>query len=65
MALYNYLEIGLVIFCDSGFWVIFTYCFTDDELQEMLDAHAETIEVMHVHVLKPIGVCMAGAVEFD
>ncbi|MCF2946336.1 hypothetical protein [Paenibacillus tarimensis] len=45
--------------------MIFTYCFTDDELQEMLDAHAETIEVMHVHVLKPIGVCMAGAVEFD
>jgi tRNA-splicing ligase RtcB len=32
-------------------------------LQEVLDAHAETIEVMHV--LKPIGVCMAGADEFD
>jgi len=33
------------------------------KLQEVLDAHAETIEVMHV--LKPIGVCMAGANEFD
>lgn len=33
------------------------------KLQEVLDAHAETIEVMHV--LKPIGVCMAGADEFD
>ncbi|WP_281884932.1 RtcB family protein [Paenibacillus sp. YYML68] len=32
-------------------------------LQEVLDAHAETIEVLHV--LKPIGVCMAGADEFD
>ncbi|MNN23679.1 RNA-splicing ligase RtcB [compost metagenome] len=32
-------------------------------LQEVLNAHAETIEV--VHVLKPIGVCMAGANEFD
>lgn len=32
-------------------------------LQEVLDAHVETIEVMHV--LKPIGVCMAGADEFD
>ncbi|MFB9324422.1 RtcB family protein [Paenibacillus aurantiacus] len=32
-------------------------------LQEVLGAHAETIEVMHV--LKPIGVCMAGADEFD
>ncbi|WP_181438893.1 hypothetical protein [Paenibacillus sambharensis] len=29
----------------------------------MLDAHAETIEVMHV--LKPFGVCMAGVDEFD
>jgi len=28
-----------------------------------LDAQAETIEIMHV--LKPIGVCMAGADEFD
>lgn len=33
------------------------------KLQEVLDAHAETIEIMHV--LKPIGVCMAGADEFD
>ncbi|WP_422659913.1 RtcB family protein [Paenibacillus sp. EC2-1] len=33
------------------------------KLQEVLDAHAETIAVMHV--LKPIGVCMAGADEFD
>lgn len=33
------------------------------KLQQVLDAHAETIEVMHV--LKPIGVCMAGADEFD
>lgn len=33
------------------------------KLQEVLDAHAETVEVLHV--LKPIGVCMAGADEFD
>ncbi|KAI7264038.1 hypothetical protein KC345_g8954 [Hortaea werneckii] len=33
------------------------------KLQEVLDAHAGTIEVMHV--LKPVGVCMAGADEFD
>ncbi|WP_334077612.1 RtcB family protein [Paenibacillus sanfengchensis] len=33
------------------------------KLQEVLDAHAETIELLHV--LKPIGVCMAGADEFD
>lgn len=33
------------------------------KLQEVLDAHAETIEVLHV--LKPIGVCMAGPDEFD
>jgi tRNA-splicing ligase RtcB len=33
------------------------------KLQEVLDAHADTIEVLHV--LKPIGVCMAGADEFD
>ncbi|RJX40157.1 RtcB family protein [Paenibacillus pinisoli] len=33
------------------------------KLQEVLDAHAETINVLHV--LKPIGVCMAGADEFD
>lgn len=32
-------------------------------LQEVLDAHAGTIEVLHV--LKPIGVCMAGADEYD
>lgn len=33
------------------------------KLQEVLDAHSETIEVLHV--LRPIGVCMAGADEFD
>ncbi|MNC68385.1 hypothetical protein D3C75_1189710 [compost metagenome] len=33
------------------------------KLQEVLDAHAETIEVMHV--LKPIAVCLAGADELD
>lgn len=33
------------------------------KLQEVLDAHADTIDVLHV--LKPIGVCMAGADEFD
>ncbi|WP_041614598.1 RtcB family protein [Paenibacillus sp. JDR-2] len=33
------------------------------KLQEVLDAHVETIEIMNV--LKPIGVCMAGADEFD
>ncbi|MEK0312274.1 RtcB family protein [Cohnella sp. 56] len=33
------------------------------KLQEVLDAHAGTIEVLHV--LKPIGVCMAGADEYD
>ncbi|KAF6653649.1 RtcB family protein [Paenibacillus polymyxa] len=33
------------------------------KLREVLDAHSETVEVMHV--LKPIGVCMAGANEFD
>lgn len=33
------------------------------KLQDVLDVHAETIEVLHV--LKPIGVCMAGADEFD
>lgn len=32
-------------------------------LRDVLDAHAETIEILHV--LKPIGVCMAGADEFD
>lgn len=33
------------------------------KLQEVLDAHNETIEIQHV--LRPIGVCMAGADEFD
>lgn len=33
------------------------------KLQDVLDAHVETIDVLHV--LKPIGVCMAGADEFD
>lgn len=33
------------------------------KLQEVLEAHAETIEILHV--LRPIGVCMAGADEFD
>ncbi|MFC5452130.1 RtcB family protein [Paenibacillus aestuarii] len=33
------------------------------KLQEVLDAHSETIDILHV--LKPIGVCMAGADEFD
>jgi tRNA-splicing ligase RtcB len=33
------------------------------KLQEVLDAHSDTIEVLHV--LKPIGVCMAGADEYD
>lgn len=33
------------------------------KLQEVLDAHSGTIEVLHV--LKPVGVCMAGADEFD
>lgn len=33
------------------------------KLQTVLDAHHETLDVLHV--LKPIGVCMAGANEFD
>ncbi|SEO47995.1 RtcB family protein [Paenibacillus sp. OV219] len=33
------------------------------KLQDVLDAHRETIDVLHV--LKPFGVCMAGADEFD
>ena len=33
------------------------------KLQDVLDAHVETIDVLHI--LKPIGVCMAGADEFD
>ncbi|CAN7290984.1 RtcB family protein [Paenibacillus sp. LjRoot56] len=33
------------------------------KLEDVLHAHEETIEVLHV--LKPIGVCMAGADEFD
>ncbi len=33
------------------------------KLQTVLDAHRETLDVLHV--LRPIGVCMAGADEFD
>ncbi|GKV57440.1 RNA-splicing ligase RtcB [Sporosarcina sp. NCCP-2222] len=33
------------------------------QLQSVLDAHEETIEILHV--LRPVGVCMAGANEFD
>lgn len=33
------------------------------KLQDVLDAHADTIDVLHV--LKPFGVCMACADEFD
>lgn len=33
------------------------------KLQSVLDAHEDTIDVLHV--LKPVGVCMAGANEFD
>lgn len=33
------------------------------KLQAVLEAHRETIDILHV--LKPIGVCMAGANEFD
>lgn len=33
------------------------------KLQTVLDAHKETIDILHV--LKPVGVCMAGANEFD
>lgn len=33
------------------------------KLRDVLDAHSETIDILHV--LKPIGVCMAGADEFD
>ncbi|TXK76732.1 RtcB family protein [Paenibacillus sp. N3.4] len=33
------------------------------KLQDVLNAHSETVEILHV--LKPIGVCMAGADEFD
>ncbi|MFS1514526.1 RtcB family protein [Chengkuizengella sp. SCS-71B] len=33
------------------------------KLQDVLDAHSETVEILHT--LKPIGVCMAGADEFD
>lgn len=33
------------------------------KLQNVLNAHRETIDILHV--LKPIGVCMAGANEFD
>lgn len=37
--------------------------FVYKRLSEVLEAHKETLEIMHV--LKPIGVCMAGADEFD
>jgi len=37
--------------------------FVYKKLGEVLDAHKETLDVLHV--LKPIGVCMAGADEFD
>ncbi|CAJ1316459.1 RtcB family protein [Paenibacillus nuruki] len=33
------------------------------QLQTVLDAHHETLDILHV--LRPIGVCMAGANEFD
>lgn len=33
------------------------------QLQEVLDAHADTLKV--IHRLRPIGVCMAGGDEFD
>ncbi|VEF49204.1 RNA-splicing ligase RtcB [Bacillus freudenreichii] len=33
------------------------------KLESVLEAHKDTIEILHV--LKPIGVCMAGANEFD
>ncbi|MCM3745211.1 RtcB family protein [Sporosarcina luteola] len=33
------------------------------KLRDVLEAHKETIDVLHV--LKPVGVCMAGANEFD
>ncbi|QQE73487.1 RtcB family protein [Brevibacillus composti] len=37
--------------------------FVYKKLSEVLKAHEETLEILHV--LKPIGVCMAGADEFD
>ncbi|MEJ8547529.1 RtcB family protein [Brevibacillus borstelensis] len=37
--------------------------FVYKKLSEVLSAHEETVEVLHV--LKPVGVCMAGADEFD
>lgn len=37
--------------------------FVYKNLQDVLNAHQETIDVLHV--LKPVGVCMAGANEFD
>lgn len=37
--------------------------FVYKKLEQVLEAHKETLDVMHV--LKPIGVCMAGADEFD
>lgn len=37
--------------------------FVYKKLEQVLDAHQDTLDVLHV--LKPIGVCMAGADEFD
>ncbi len=37
--------------------------FVYKKLRDVLDAHQNTLDVLHV--LKPIGVCMAGADEFD
>ena len=37
--------------------------FVYKKLEQVLDAHKDTLDVLHV--LKPIGVCMAGADEFD
>jgi tRNA-splicing ligase RtcB (3'-phosphate/5'-hydroxy nucleic acid ligase) len=37
--------------------------FVYKKLSDVLEAHEETLDVLHV--LKPIGVCMAGADEFD
>ncbi|AKF95640.1 RtcB family protein [Brevibacillus laterosporus] len=37
--------------------------FVYKKLQDVLQAHTETLDVLHV--LKPVGVCMAGADEFD
>ncbi len=37
--------------------------FVYKKLSDVLEAHKETVDVLHV--LKPVGVCMAGADEFD